>query len=45
MEMFIPIVANTENANIVEVSFAALALGLVFVGTCNDDIATVILQR
>lgn len=44
-ELLTPIVANTENANIVEVSLAALSLGLSFIGTCNDDIASVLVQR
>ena len=44
-ELLTPIVANTEDANIVEVSFAALSLGLSFVGTCNDEIASVLVQR
>eukprot|EP01038_Epipyxis_sp_PR26KG_P006135 gene6135-8459_t len=39
------VVANTETANITEVSMAALSLGLSYVGTCNDDIGSVILQR
>ena len=37
--------ANTETANITEVSMAALSLGMVFVGTCDDDIGSVLLQR
>lgn len=45
MELLVPIASNTENANIVEVSFAALSLGLVFVGTCNDDIGGILVQR
>lgn len=40
-----PIVANTNNADIAEVSFAALALGMVFVGTCSDDVGSVLVQR
>lgn len=39
------VVANTSTANILEVSMAALTLGLCFVGTCNDDVGSVILQR
>jgi len=39
------IVANTETADITEVSMAALSLGLCFIGTCDDDIGSVILQR
>jgi 26S proteasome regulatory subunit N1 len=39
------VVANTEGANITEVSLAALSLGLVFVGSCDDDLGSVMLQR
>lgn len=45
MEMFTPIVANTEGANIAEVSFAALALGMIYVGTCNDEIGGILVER
>lgn len=45
MELLVPIVANTEDAKIAEVSFAALSLGLVFVGTCNDDVGSALVQR
>ncbi|RYG69137.1 hypothetical protein EON64_03445, partial [archaeon] len=38
------IVGNTE-VSIAEASMAALTLGQVFVGSCNDDISTIILQR
>jgi 26S proteasome regulatory subunit N1 len=44
-ELLVPIASNTENANIVEVSFAALSLGFVFVGTCNDEIGGILVQR
>ena len=44
-EMLVPIVANADNADITEVSLAALALGLIFVGTCNDDIGGSLVQR
>jgi 26S proteasome regulatory subunit N1 len=44
-ELLEVLVGNTDSANITEVSMAALSLGLVFVGTCNDDISSVILQR
>jgi hypothetical protein len=36
----VPVAANTEGADITEVSLAALALGMVFVGTCNDEVLT-----
>jgi 26S proteasome regulatory subunit N1 len=38
------VIANTDG-NIAESSLAALSLGMVFVGTCDDDIGTVILTR
>lgn len=38
MEILVPVAANTEGADITEVSLAALALGMVFVGTCNDEV-------
>jgi 26S proteasome regulatory subunit N1 len=37
-------IANTEG-NIAESAMAALSLGMIFVGTCDDDIGTVILTR
>ena len=45
MELFIPYIANTEATHFSEVAFSALGLGLIFVGTCNDDIGSIILQR
>ncbi len=45
MEYLTPIVSNTENANITEVALAALSLGQVFVGTCNEDVGSVLVQR
>ena len=43
LEILTPIVAEVNQS--VELSaFAALSLGLIFVGTKNDDIATVILE-
>lgn len=44
-ELLVPIVSTTEDSNIVEVSLAALSLGMVFVGTCDDEIAGIIIQR
>ena len=38
MELLVPVAANTEGADITEVSLAALALGMAFVGTCNDEV-------
>ena len=44
-ELLEGVIANTEGANITEVSLAALSVGMVFVGTCDDDIGSVLLQR
>ena len=35
MEILVPVAANTEGADITEVSLAALALGMVFVVLCD----------
>ena len=43
-ELLEGIIGNTD-VNILESSMAALSLALVFTGTCNDDIGSVILQR
>jgi len=43
-ELLEPLIGNTDS-NILECSMAALSLALVYVGTCNDDIGSVILQR
>jgi 26S proteasome regulatory subunit N1 len=45
MELLVPVAANTEGADITEVSMAALSLGLVFVGTCNDEVGGILVQR
>lgn len=45
LEVLLPIVANTELADITEVSLAALALGMIFEGSCNDDVGGTIAQR
>ena len=45
MEHLVPIVANTENADMTEVALAALSLGMVFVGTCDEEVGSVIIQR
>eukprot|EP01035_Chromulina_nebulosa_P020341 gene20341-26404_t len=45
LEQLIPVVSSIDGSNIIEVSFAALSLGLVFVGTCNDEISGVLVQR
>jgi hypothetical protein len=38
IDLLVPVAANTEGADITEVSLAALALGMAFVGTCNDEV-------
>ncbi|CAM9958946.1 unnamed protein product, partial [Ectocarpus fasciculatus] len=45
VELLTPLVANTENANMVEVGLAALSLGMIFVGTCNEEVGSVLVQR
>lgn len=45
VELLSPLVANTEKANMVEVGVAALSLGMIFVGTCNEEVGSVIVQR
>ncbi|CAM9644994.1 unnamed protein product [Scytosiphon promiscuus] len=45
LELLTPLVANTENANMVEVGLAALSLGMIFVGTCNEEVGSVLVQR
>ncbi|GMF59429.1 unnamed protein product [Phytophthora fragariaefolia] len=45
-ELLIPVVSHAdENADIQEVSYAALALGMVEVGTCDDEAGSVLMQR
>lgn len=43
MENLLPIVETGENMT--EVSLAALSLGQVFVGTCNEEVGSVMIQR
>ena len=43
-EIMVPVVANSESS-IAEASLAALALGLVYAGSCNDEVGTYIVQR
>ena len=45
MELLVPVAANTEGADITEVSLAALALGMAFVGTCNDEVTFIHLSH
>lgn len=45
MELLTPIVANADNANAAEVGLASLSLGLVFVGTCSEEVGSVLAQR
>ncbi|CAK4086503.1 unnamed protein product [Aphanomyces euteiches] len=45
-ELLIPVVSHAdENADIQEVSYAALALGMVEVGTCDEEAGSVLMQR
>ncbi|EQC40714.1 26S proteasome regulatory subunit N1 [Saprolegnia diclina VS20] len=45
-ELLIPVVSHAdENADIQEVAYAALALGMVEVGTCDEEAGSVIMQR
>ncbi|CAM5998693.1 unnamed protein product [Sphagnum balticum] len=45
IQLLLPIIANTEGANMTEVSLAALSLGMIFEGSCNDEIASTLVQR
>lgn len=45
LESLLPAASNTDNANFTEVCLASLSLGMVFVGTCNDDVGSVLVQR
>ena len=45
MELLVPVAANTEGADITEVSLAALSLGMVYVGTCNDEVKIRVIMR
>lgn len=46
LELLAPIVSDAEvGVNFSAVCFAALSLSLTFVGTCNDDVSMIILQR
>ena len=40
--MLVPIIAD-NNIEIAEVAFAALTLGLIFVGKCKEEVANAIL--
>jgi 26S proteasome regulatory subunit N1 len=45
-DLLMPLAAYAgENSDIIESSLAALALGMVFVGTANDEIGSVLVQR
>lgn len=44
-ELLLPIACTTEDCNFTEVALAALSLGMVFVGTCDDDVAGTLIQR
>jgi len=45
IEYLSPIISDSEGVGIAEASICALALGFIFVGTCNDDAAGLIVQR
>jgi 26S proteasome regulatory subunit N1 len=47
MEILIPVIEQSEGGaqNMLEVSLAGLALGMVFVGKCDDSVGGAILQR
>eukprot|EP00587_Corethron_hystrix_P001010 CAMPEP_0113330944 /NCGR_PEP_ID=MMETSP0010_2-20120614/22105_1 /TAXON_ID=216773 ORGANISM="Corethron hystrix, Strain 308" /NCGR_SAMPLE_ID=MMETSP0010_2 /ASSEMBLY_ACC=CAM_ASM_000155 /LENGTH=951 /DNA_ID=CAMNT_0000193937 /DNA_START=122 /DNA_END=2977 /DNA_ORIENTATION=- /assembly_acc=CAM_ASM_000155 len=43
--LLLPLVENTENADMLEVSLAALALGIIYVGKCDDSVGGALVQR
>mmetsp|Transcript_42278 Transcript_42278/g.97895 ORF Transcript_42278/g.97895 Transcript_42278/m.97895 type:complete len:911 (+) Transcript_42278:49-2781(+) len=45
MEYLVPVVAETESADMTQVGLAALSLGQVFVGTCNEEAGGALIQR
>lgn len=47
MEMLVPIIENSDgkDTTMVEVSLAGLALGMIFVGKCDDNVGGTIVQR
>lgn len=46
IECLTPIVANTEaSADIKGVCLAALSLGMIFAGTCDEDVGSMLMQR
>lgn len=44
MELLVAII-ETEGGNMLEISLASLALGMIFIGSCDDNAGTTILQR
>ena len=44
-ELLLPLASSTEDCDFTEVALAALSLGMVFVGTCDDDVAGTLIQR
>jgi 26S proteasome regulatory subunit N1 len=44
LELLAPLVADPD-AGITEVALAALSLGMIFVGTCNSEVASLLVQR
>ncbi|CAM9618573.1 unnamed protein product, partial [Phaeothamnion confervicola] len=47
LELIAPIIADSDNINMVEASvgLASLSLGLIFVGTCNEEVGSLLAQR
>mmetsp|Transcript_35749 Transcript_35749/g.80528 ORF Transcript_35749/g.80528 Transcript_35749/m.80528 type:complete len:892 (-) Transcript_35749:231-2906(-) len=45
MEYLLPVVQNSEGADMTEVGLAALSLGHVFVGSCNEDVGSALVER
>jgi 26S proteasome regulatory subunit N1 len=46
VDLLTPVVANTEGiVDMTEVSLAALSIGMIFVGSCDDEICSIFLQR
>ena len=44
-EYLVPVVANTEGADMAQVALAALSLGHIFVGTCHEEVGSCLVER
>jgi len=44
-EYLLPVVANTDKADMPQVGLAALSLGHIFVGTCNEAVGSCLVER